>query len=96
MNDSDGSSDPGRLETRLRELLDDAPPALIAACGSARLEALAQRLAGAWGAEVQVALEAHMACGLGYCHGCSTGDRTASSEAPLVCRDGPVFGLPPA
>ncbi|WP_329238095.1 hypothetical protein OG417_35215 [Actinoallomurus sp. NBC_01490] len=96
VNDTDGSSDPGRLGLRLRALLDGAPPALIAACGSARLEALAQRLAGVWGAEVQVALEAHMACGLGYCHGCSTGDRTASSEAPLVCRDGPVFGLPPA
>ncbi|HEY3688527.1 MAG TPA: hypothetical protein VGL93_36145 [Streptosporangiaceae bacterium] len=93
VHDGDGSADPAVLEPRLRGLLDAAPPALIAACGSARLEALALRLAAAWGADVQVALEAHMACGLGYCHGCSTGDRTAAAEAPLICRDGPVFRL---
>lgn len=93
VHDGDGSSDPAVLEPRLRDLLDRTPPALIAACGSARLEALALRLATAWRADVQVALEAHMACGLGYCHGCSTGDRTAATEAPLICRDGPVFRL---
>ena len=93
VHDGDGSSDPAALEPRLRELLDDWPPALVAACGSARLEALALRLAAAWHADVQVALEAHMACGLGYCHGCSTGDRSAAAEAPLICRDGPVFRL---
>lgn len=93
VHDADGSSEPGVLEARLAGLFGDAPPALLAACGSARLEALALRLAARWGADVQVALEAHMACGLGYCHGCSTGDRDASSEAPLICRDGPVFRL---
>lgn len=93
VHDGDGSSDPAVLEPRLRDLLDGSPPALIAACGSARLEALALRLGAAWGADVQVALEAHMACGLGYCHGCSTGDRSAAAEAPLICRDGPVFRL---
>ncbi|MGH3098806.1 MAG: hypothetical protein ACRDMV_22685 [Streptosporangiales bacterium] len=91
--DSGGTSAPERLETRLHSLLDQAPPALVAACGSARLESLALRLADAWHADCQVAVEAHMACGLGYCHGCSTGARSASSEAPLVCRDGPVFRL---
>ena len=93
VHDGDGSSDPAVLEPRLRDLLDGSPPALIAACGSARLEALALRLGAVWGADVQVALEAHMACGLGYCHGCSTGDRSAAAEAPLICRDGPVFRL---
>jgi dihydroorotate dehydrogenase electron transfer subunit len=93
VHDADGSSAPDRLATRLQDLLDTAPPALIAACGSARLEALALRLAARWGSDVQVALEAHMACGLGYCHGCSTGDRSAAAEAPLICRDGPVFRL---
>jgi dihydroorotate dehydrogenase electron transfer subunit len=38
-----------------------------------------------------VSLEAHMACGLGYCHGCSSGAPGLAEEAPLVCRDGPVF-----
>ena len=32
-----------------------------------------------------------MACGIGYCHGCSHGAVGESEEAPLVCREGPVF-----
>ena len=40
---------------------------------------------------VQVSLEARMACGIGYCHGCSHGAVGESEEAPLVCREGPVF-----
>lgn len=95
VHDADGSSTPEHLERLLHELLDDDPPRLIAACGSSRLEALALRLASPWGAEVQVALEAHMACGLGYCHGCSTGSRSEGAESPLICRDGPVFRLRP-
>lgn len=91
VDDLSGTSHPEALATRLHGMLDDDPPALVAACGSARLEALGERLAGTWGADFQVAVEAHMACGLGYCHGCATGNRTASAEAPLVCRDGPVF-----
>jgi hypothetical protein len=38
-----------------------------------------------------VSLEARMACGIGYCHGCSHGAVGESEEAPLVCREGPVF-----
>ncbi|MET9303682.1 hypothetical protein AB0893_17620 [Micromonospora aurantiaca] len=89
--DSDGSSDPVALRAALAEREPVAD--VIAVCGSRRLTRLAHELGTASGAEVQVSLEAHMACGLGYCHGCSTGSRTALAEAPLICRDGPVFRL---
>lgn len=92
--DSDGSSAPTAVEGRLQALGDEAPPALIATCGSDRLQRLATRLGRRFDARVEVSLEAHMACGMGYCHGCSRGERTASAEAPLVCEQGPVFQVP--
>lgn len=94
VTDAAGDSDPRRLSDQLTRL--DPPPDQIFVCGSARLVALCRDLGAGWGAEVQVSLEAHMACGIGYCHGCSTGDRTARAENPLICRDGPVFRLPTA
>jgi dihydroorotate dehydrogenase electron transfer subunit len=91
VNDADGSSDVDVLAAVLHARLDVAPPQLVAVCGSHRLTALASRLGERWSADVQVSVEAHMACGLGYCHGCATGERTAEAESPLVCKDGPVF-----
>lgn len=94
VTDEDASSDPRQVAARLRGLLDAAPPQQIAVCGSARLTELARSLGAMWGARVEVSIEAHMACGLGYCHGCSRGTRSAAAEDPLVCKDGPVFWLP--
>jgi dihydroorotate dehydrogenase electron transfer subunit len=91
VNDDEGSSDVGRLHAILRTELQVTPPSLIAACGSRRLIAFASWLGGDWGSDVQVSIEAPMACGLGYCHGCATGGPTATTESPLVCSDGPVF-----
>jgi dihydroorotate dehydrogenase electron transfer subunit len=89
--DSDRSSEPEALRATLaaRGTVAD----VIAVCGSRRLTRLGYELGTEWGAEVQVSLEAHMACGLGYCHGCATGSRSTVAEAPLICRDGPVFRL---
>ncbi len=95
VTDRNGSSDPTVLEARLRRELAAFPPDQIFVCGSDRLLRLAGRFAGDWGPSVQVSVEAHMACGLGYCHGCSSGLRVAGDEAPLVCKDGPVFGWVP-
>lgn len=89
--DEDGSSDVNLLGGKLRREFAAAPPSLIAVCGSQRLIGLAVALGRDWSSDVQVSIEAHMACGLGYCHGCATGARTAHAESPLVCRDGPVF-----
>lgn len=90
--DSDGTSAPEALEARLEELMAHRAPQQIATCGSRRLLALCTRLAQRWRASLQVAVEAHMACGMGYCHGCSAWVAGPLDEGPLVCRDGPVFG----
>lgn len=89
--DADGSSDPEALGPRLQALLDEVPAQQIATCGSRRLLRMCAALAVRTGASLQVALEAHMACGMGYCHGCSAWVQGADQEGPLVCRDGPVF-----
>ena len=91
VTDADGTSDPRELRKVLTEEFGLQPPQQIFVCGSNRLIRLSTELGDEWGAEVQASLEAHMACGLGYCHGCSSGQRTGESEAPLICRDGPVF-----
>lgn len=96
VTDDDGSSDPGRLARRLGHAGHTHDAYYV--CGSHRLLELATRLAHhpvrgstATHAEVQVSLEAHMACGLGFCHGCAAGRPGLPAETPLVCRDGPVF-----
>lgn len=91
VTDSTGTSAPSQVRRQLVRELDPQAPEQIFVCGSRRLTDLCAALGRRWDAEVQVCVEAHMACGLGYCHGCSTGTRSAQAEAPLVCRDGPVF-----
>lgn len=88
--DSDDSSDVRTLEAALRSR---GRADFLAVCGSQRLTDLAALLACDWSAVAQVSVEAHMACGMGYCHGCASAPHTRASESPLVCVDGPVFGL---
>ncbi len=89
--DTDGSSDVDRLRPRLEQLARERSVQQVFVCGSNRLLRLGADLGRQWEASVQVSLEARMACGLGYCHGCSTGQVGLPEEAPLVCKDGPVF-----
>ncbi|POH68819.1 dihydroorotate oxidase electron transfer subunit [Cryobacterium zongtaii] len=95
--DDDGSSDLLTLQNSLRARFDGATPErtapdVIMVCGAGVLARLAAELGAHWGVPVQASLEAHMACGLGYCHGCAGPVRTDPSvEGPLVCADGPVF-----
>lgn len=91
--DSDSSSHPDAVGRWLTQRYASGPPGMVAVCGSNRLILLADALGDAWQADVQVSLEAHMACGLGYCHGCSTRQPSAEVESPLICSDGPVFRL---
>nr|WP_201784590.1 hypothetical protein [Nonomuraea pusilla] len=93
VTDAAGTSSVDHLYARLTADLDGGPPQQIMTCGSQRLTELARALGERWQAGVQVSLEAHMACGLGYCHGCATGTRSGPEESPLICKDGPVFRL---
>jgi dihydroorotate dehydrogenase electron transfer subunit len=93
--DRDGTSSPDALFAQLTADWDDMPPELILTCGSARLTRLCESLSARWGAGLQVSVEAHMACGLGYCHGCASGARSEGNESPLICKDGPVFSWQP-
>lgn len=91
--DETGTSSVPRVRSELLARLDDRPPNLIATCGSERLAVLATELGRRWSADTQTSVEAHMACGIGYCHGCAAGERGSGTESPLVCTEGPVFRL---
>lgn len=91
VNDAEGTSNLESLRTVLTLELDSTPPDVILTCGSNRLIGLSETLAEHWNCEIQVSVEAHMACGIGYCHGCASGARSEGAESPLICNDGPVF-----
>lgn len=95
VTDQEGTSTPDALFATLTRDLDDNPPEIIMTCGSGRLTRLCEDLSQRWGSKVQVSVEAHMACGLGYCHGCASGARSEGDESPLICNDGPVFSWEP-
>lgn len=93
VTDADGSSAVERLQPRLAALAAGSDRwDQVFVCGSERLMRLATELAPETDAGLQVSIEARMACGLGFCHGCATGRVGAAEESPLVCVDGPVFG----
>jgi dihydroorotate dehydrogenase electron transfer subunit len=77
VTDAAGSSQVAALRELLTTDLDVNPPKQIMTCGSEHLAHLCRALGDRWNADVQVSLEAHMACGLGYCHGCATAPAAA-------------------
>ena len=92
VTDSDGSSAPEHVEHRVRALIRTGGSAMLATCGSNRLLALVQRIAREFGIAAQVALEEHMACGIGMCYCCVRAFRKGDQvEVRRVCHDGPVF-----
>ena len=91
VNDLDGTSSVERVRPFVERILASGGVQQAFVCGANRLIDLVCEAAGSRDVEVQISLEAHMACGLGYCHGCATGAFGELEESPLVCRDGPVF-----
>lgn len=93
--DSDGSSAPTFVEAELIRLAEAGRIDALYTCGSSRLLALAQRLGRRFDFSGEVALESHMACGLGMCFACVREFVTAKGErvSKRVCWDGPVFPL---
>jgi len=97
VTDQDGTSSVPAVADLLRARFGAASrPGLVLSCGSRRLMDLGFGLARSWGARMQTSVEANMACGLGYCHGCASPVGSEDVEAPLVCVDGPVFELRPS
>jgi dihydroorotate dehydrogenase electron transfer subunit len=93
--DSDGSSEPARVEALLRDRFARARPDAVFTCGSNRLFLLLQRLGGEYRIAGQVALEQQMGCGLGMCFCCVRQIRDADGAIVnlRVCAEGPVFDL---
>lgn len=93
--DSDGSSSVDRVEVLVRRLLTEQPVNAVYTCGSQRLLMLLQRVLGDFPDVLgEVAMEQHMACGMGVCLSCvRLFDRDGSKQFLRVCRDGPVFPI---
>ncbi len=67
---------------------------LVLACGPTLMLKAVRRRALDAGVPCQLAVEEHMACGMGTCIGCAIGTvdpRTGAEGYSLVCKDGPVF-----
>lgn len=92
--DSDGSSAPDNVEALLRQLHAEGRADALFTCGSNRLMLLMQRLGAELTIPGQVAMEQHMACGLGMCFCCVRNFKVGDTiDSRRVCWDGPVFDL---
>lgn len=90
----------GIVTDHLARLMQTTRFDAIYVCGSNRLARAAHRLAEAAGIPSEIAVEQHMACGFGDCHGCvvavntdrlSTGDGPRETAWREACHYGPVF-----
>ncbi len=94
VTDSEGNSDPAKLESMIRELIIQEGADQLYTCGSNRLLKLLQRLGHETGVAGQIALEQQMACGIGMCQCCVRSfRRNGAIVQERVCREGPVFDM---
>ncbi|WP_273000243.1 dihydroorotate dehydrogenase electron transfer subunit [Hydrogenibacillus schlegelii] len=94
VTDEEGTSDVEAVRALLERWIAEFGIRAAYTCGSKRLAALLKGLAQEKGLFAQVALEEHMACGLGVCHACVAPlERRGRIEYAKVCQDGPVFDL---
>ena len=94
VTDTEGTSSPTAVEEILRGLHAIEPFDYAATCGSDRLLQLLKHLSLEWGITGQIALEQHMACGIGMCFCCVRPfEVNGSLTYRRVCFEGPVFDL---
>lgn len=93
--DSDGSSAVDQVDTLVRHLLGDKPYDAVYTCGSQRLLLMLQRILQDYPqVQGEVAMEQHMACGMGVCLSCvRLFNVEGTTQFLRVCRDGPVFPI---
>lgn len=86
----DGSVGRRGMVTDLLVALDVPASTTVFCCGPAPMIAAVQRWSLVAGIPGFASLEAHMACGVGACHGCVV---ATTRGALRVCSEGPVFAL---
>lgn len=91
----DGDRTVQMVTDHLAKVMETTAFDAIYVCGSNRLARAAHRLAESAGIPAEIAMEQHMACGFGDCHGCVIAvhtDRSCKETAwREVCHYGPVF-----
>jgi dihydroorotate dehydrogenase electron transfer subunit len=84
----------GDIVEHLREFLKRESIDYIAACGPKSMLQSLQRLVVHAGIPAEAAVEEAMACGLGYCLGCSVAIFKDNQKTYcLACKDGPILPL---
>lgn len=84
----------GTIVGHLEAFLKKAPVDYIASCGPRPMLEALQPMAAAAGIKTEVAVEERMACGLGYCLGCTVAIReNGALKHVLACKDGPILSL---
>jgi dihydroorotate dehydrogenase electron transfer subunit len=91
----DGDRNVEMVTDHLVRAMRDTSFHAIYVCGSNRLARVAHRLAQDVGIPSEIAMEQHMACGFGDCHGCvievNTNRACTEKAWREVCHYGPVF-----
>ncbi|MGK6315635.1 dihydroorotate dehydrogenase electron transfer subunit [Neorhizobium sp. DT-125] len=94
VTDTEGNSGVENLTPLVEGLIRSRGIDAFFTCGSARLVRMLQAIGARHSIGGQVALEQHMACGIGMCQACVRPFRRDGGAVNLrVCREGPVFGL---
>lgn len=94
VTDTEGNSGVESLTAMIEGLIRTRGIDSFFTCGSARLMRMLQEIGARHGIGGQVALEQHMACGIGMCQACVRPFRRDGGAVNLrVCREGPVFDL---
>ena len=94
ISDDEGSSSVENLREVVEGLMTGEGVDGVYTCGSKRITRLLKALCARHEVFGEVALEQHMACGVGVCQACVLPfERDGVREDLRVCRDGPVFNL---
>ncbi|MEI5676859.1 MULTISPECIES: dihydroorotate dehydrogenase electron transfer subunit [unclassified Mesorhizobium] len=94
VTDAECNSDVESLTTLIEGLIHTRGIDAFFTCGSTRLLRMLQEIGARHGIGGQVAVEQHMACGIGMCQACVRPLLRDGEAVNLrVCREGPVFDL---
>lgn len=94
--DTDDSSNLHNVRQLILSKHHAIPFDAVFTCGSTRITKLLQQLTNELNIEGEVALEQHMACGIGMCYCCIKPFKDHEHDEPKskrVCIDGPVFNI---